>query len=515
MICVPAGAYRCILSGNYRAGAHLSGLPSEAVFAVFHRVRPTSVYEIRRTRSGTGKELPSSGGGIAIRSSSSGEQPIPESSESPVGSGSVSNLGPSQPASSDADSPTLVDATVGSVGAIAAETAAGGHMPRLQADRTQSGLAPGTIVAQRYEILDVLGEGGMGAVYKANDRELKRTVALKVIRPDLARNPAIVERFKQELRLSHQVTHKNVIRIYDLGEGEGVKFITMEYIEGKDLRSLIREKKRFTPEEAVEVIQQVCHALEAAHSVGVIHRDLKPQNVMQDRSGRILVMDFGLARTLEGEGMTQTGALVGTMEYMSPEQALGKELDQRSDIFSLGLICYELLTSKMPFVAESALASLIKRTQERAIPVSDVDDQIPGALSGIVSKCLERDLSNRYQSVSDVLADLNTWKDKRAAGTIKFNGSVKPWGQALPWPLIAGIVTALALAISGYMLRDRLFRSSPSTGPASAVPAVSLALLPFRNASGDQTLDWLGPSLGEMLSTDVGQSAHLRTVSPD
>src|SRR4029077_257956 len=155
------------------------------------------------------------------------------------------------------------------------------------------------------------------------------------------------------------------------------------YIEGQDLRTLIHRRKKFPPEEAVAIMEQVCQALDAAHSVGVIHRDLKPQNVMQDGSGRILVMDFGLARTLEGDGMTQTGALVGTMEYMSPEQALGKELDQRSDIFSLGLICYELLTGKMPFVAESALASLIKRTQERAIPVSDVDNQIPGALSGI------------------------------------------------------------------------------------------------------------------------------------
>ncbi|MFY9561212.1 MAG: tetratricopeptide repeat protein [Terriglobales bacterium] len=376
-------------------------------------------------------------------------------------------------------------------------------------------LQSGTVLAQRYEILEVLGQGGMGAVYKARDRELSRMVALKVIRPDLARNPAIVERFKQELRLSHQVTHKNVIRIYDLGEGEGVKFITMEYIEGKDLRSLIREKKRFTPEEAVDVIQQVCQALDAAHSVGVIHRDLKPQNIMQGGSGRILVMDFGLARTLEGDGMTQTGALVGTMEYMSPEQALGKELDQRSDIFALGLIFYELLTGKMPFVAESGLASLIKRTQERAIPVSDVDAQIPGALSGIVSKCLERDVNQRYQNVSAVLADLNTWKDKRAAGTITFNASVKPWGQTLPWPLITGIVTVLVLAISGYMLRDRLFRSSPSSGPASGGPAVSLAILPFRNASGDPGLDWLGPSLADMLSTDVGQSAQLRTVSPN
>ena len=166
----------------------------------------------------------------------------------------------------------------------------------------------GDLLGGRYEILQLLGEGGMGAVYKAADRELDRFVALKVIRPELASNPSILARFKQELLLAHQVTHRNVIRIYDLGEAEGVKFITMEFIEGKDLRSLIREKKKFAPEEAVDVIQQVCQALDAAHSVGVIHRDLKPQNIMQDGSGRILVMDFGLARTLEGDGMTQTGA---------------------------------------------------------------------------------------------------------------------------------------------------------------------------------------------------------------
>ena len=201
----------------------------------------------------------------------------------------------------------------------------------------QTLLAAGTILAQRYEIVQTLGEGGMGAVYKARDTALNRMVALKVIRPDLASNPAIIERFKQELLLAHQVTHKNVIRIYDLGESEGLKFITMEFIEGDDLRSLINQKQKLTPAEATEIMEQVCRALDAAHSAGIIHRDLKPQNIMRDKTGRILVMDFGLARTLEGDGMTQTGALVGTMDYMSPEQALGKDLDQRSDLFALGL----------------------------------------------------------------------------------------------------------------------------------------------------------------------------------
>src|SRR4029077_20193247 len=190
-----------------------------------------------------------------------------------------------------------------------------GTPPASIAEFIQSTLPTGVVLAQRYEIVQMLGQGGMGAVYKATDRELNRTVALKVIRPDLARDRAIVDRFKQELLLAHQVTHRNVIRIYDLSEAEGMKFITMEYVEGDNLLTLIHEKKKFAPPEAVEIIQQVCKALEAAHSFCVIQRDLKPQNIMRDTAGRIVVMDCGLARTLEGDGMTQSGALVGTMEY--------------------------------------------------------------------------------------------------------------------------------------------------------------------------------------------------------
>ena len=374
-------------------------------------------------------------------------------------------------------------------------------------------LRTGDVLGGRYEILQLLGEGGMGAVYKAMDRELNRPVALKLIRPQLAANPSILARFKQELLLAHQVTHKNVIRIYDLGDADGVKFITMEYVDGVDLRALIEEKKKFSPEEAVQITEQICRALEATHNVGVIHRDLKPQNIMRDQTGRILLMDFGLARTVEGDGMTQTGALVGTMEYMSPEQALAKELDQRSDLFTLGLILYELLTGKAPYGAESAVASLIKRTQERAIPVSDHDGTIPQPLSNIVSKCLERDPKLRYQNAAELLHDLDAYSGKGAAANLRFQPAVEPWGRTIHWPLVTGIVTVLVLAIVGYVFRGPLF--SPSARKAATGQALSLAVIPFQNKSGDASWDWLGPSLADMLSTDVGQSAHLRAVSSD
>ena len=415
---------------------------------------------------------------------------------------------------------TLVDVDATLVDATPTPRSSGpGRTPARASSRFQVSapvLETGDVLGGRYEILQMLGEGGMGAVYKAMDRELDRPVALKLIRPELASNPSILARFKQELLLAHQVTHKNVIRIYDLGDADGVKFITMEFVEGEDLRSLILEKKKFSPEDAVEIIQQVCRALEAAHGVGVIHRDLKPQNIMRDKTGRILVMDFGLARTVEGDGMTQTGALVGTMEYMSPEQAMAKDLDQRSDLFAVGLILYELLTGEMPFKAESAVASLIKRNSERAIPVSDHDwndsgcaqqhrEQVPGARSQpALPECFR-----------PTAAIWTAWQGNRAAATLRFPTSEKPWGQTIPWHWIGGTAAVLALAVTGFLLRGQLFGPSPKSPKTATAPAVSLAILPFRNASADQSLGWLGSSVAETLSTDVGQSSHLRIVSPE
>src|ERR1700722_10119576 len=361
-------------------------------------------------------------------------------------------------------------------------------LPGAYAQPGQADLAPGHLLAQRYEVLSLLGEGGMGAVYKARDVELGRVVALKVIRPDLARNRAILDRFKQELILATQVTHRNVVRIYDLGEADGIKFITMEYVEGEDLAAILHKRGKLPPREAVALIEQVCRALEAAHAVGVIHRDLKPQNIMWETgTGRILVMDFGLAKTLEGERMTQTGAMVGTMEYMSPEQALAGSLDQRSDIFSLGLIFYELLTGQTPFRADSALASLIKRTQERVVPVSELDKTVPPELSQIVSRCLERDVALRYQNASELLADLELWSGTGKSGIIaaRLKPGPRRWADENK-RLIAGavaLVVLLIVALAYFLTRPKSQTILEVKQGAPVVPARSLAILPFRNSS--------------------------------
>jgi eukaryotic-like serine/threonine-protein kinase len=406
------------------------------------------------------------------------------------------------------DSPTIVGISASQV------------MPGGFSEAGKHVLTSGQLLAQRYEVLSLLGEGGMGAVYKARDVELSRMVALKVIRPDLARNRAILDRFKQELILATQVTHRNVVRIYDLGEAEGIKFITMEYVEGEDLAAILHNRGKLPPREAVALIEQVCRALEAAHAVGVIHRDLKPQNIMWETgTGRILVMDFGLAKTLEGERMTQTGAMVGTMEYMSPEQALAGNLDQRSDIFSLGLIFYELLTGQTPFRADSALASLIKRTQERVVPVSELDKTVPPELSQIVSRCLERDVALRYQNASELLADLELWSGTGKSGIIaaRLKPGPRRWADENK-RLIGGaaaLVVLLAVTLVYFLTRPKSQTILEVKQGAPVVPARSLAILPFRNSSGDAKDDWIGSSVADMLSTDIGQSAHLHTVPTD
>src|SRR3954469_8005780 len=348
-------------------------------------------------------------------------------------------------------------------------------------------LAPGLLLGDRYEILEMIGQGGMGAVYRARDLQLARIIALKTMRPDLSEHPEILQRFKQELILARQVSHRNVIRIYDLGEAAGIKFITMEYVEGEDLRCYLTRQRKLAVREAVDIVLQICRGLEAAHGEGAIHRDLKLQNVLRQSNGRVQVMDFGLARSSESEGLTRTGAMLGTVEYMSPEQAIGKGVSTQSDLFAVGLIFYELLTGELPYKADSAVASLVMRTQQRARAPREVDPEIPATVSDVVRKGLEPAVADRYQSATEIIRDLVSWNSGQPTA-ITF-GSATPAPVAAPrkkWPLVAAgtVVLVAALAGTGYYLLRR-----PADAPLSASKPVTLLVADFENKTGDAVFD--------------------------
>jgi tetratricopeptide (TPR) repeat protein len=342
-----------------------------------------------------------------------------------------------------------------------------------------STIQEGSVIADRYEILKLLGEGGMGAVYKARDRELDRLVALKVIRSELAGHPTVLARFKQELILARKVTHRNVIRIFDLGVAEGLRFITMEYVDGRDLSTLLEERGKYAPAEAVKILRQVCSALEVAHSEGVVHRDLKPQNIMVEANGRACVMDFGLARSLEATGLTHAGAVMGTPAYMSPEQAKGLPADERSDLFSLGTIAYQMLTAVVPFKADTALASMLLRTQSPPQPPIEIEPTIPQNLNDIVMKLLATAPEARYQSAGELNKDLQDWQEGVLARQIvtppmklMAESSTKKWIFAA-----VGGAAVLAAAIYGVL---------QFTGkPAAPSAPVTVVIADFENHTGD------------------------------
>ena len=341
-------------------------------------------------------------------------------------------------------------------------------------------LETGTVLAGRYEIAQLLGRGGMGAVYKAHDTELNRVVAVKLIRPELAKNPEVLQRFKQELILARQVTHKNVIRIFDLGQSEGIKFITMDFVEGQDLRRLLSERGKFPPEQAARVMLQICRALEAAHAEGVIHRDLKPQNILLDGNGRVYVMDFGIARSAYLPGMTQTGAIIGTPEYMSPEQARGERLTERSDLFSLGVIFYELLTGKSPYPADAPLGTLWKRLQEKPKPPAEVDAGVPVPLNDIVMSALEIEPEKRISSAREMAQQLEIWLGPSAEGSTIFLPAPK---ASVHWKWAsAGLGVLLVAAVIA-------FRPRGPAKPELVHAPVSVLVADFINSTGDSVFD--------------------------
>jgi len=357
----------------------------------------------------------------------------------------------------------------------------------------------------RYEILELLGEGGMGRVYKAWDRELEKVIALKTIRGEQASNPEVLKRFKQELLLARKITHKNVIRIHDMGEAGGVRFFTMEYIPGDSLKERIEKRGRIPVEQAVPMAKQILGALEEAHEQGVVHRDLKPQNIMIDQEGMLHIMDFGIARSAQDtHGMTATGTVMGTPDYMSPEQVKGEKAGAPSDLFSFGVILYEMLTGTLPYQADTTAAKVMMRLNKKPKLPREIDPQIPKYLESVILKCLEVDGDLRYRTAAEILEDIEREQVDRSPIARLQRTLVRRRGT-----VAAAAVLAAAIGTAAY------FAVKAGSAPAPVEQPTMLAVVPFNNASGDPSLDWLGPNLAEILVTELGQSSQFQTVSTD
>ncbi len=261
----------------------------------------------------------------------------------------------------------------------------------------------GQLFASRYEIQGVLGRGGMGVVYRAHDRDLEDAVAIKTLRGEaLSADPSLLDRFKQEIRLARRITHPNILRTHDLGESGGLRYLSMEFVKGLTLKQLVEAGDILPTPVGLRIAKQICAGLAAAHEVGVIHRDIKPQNIIIEATGGLKIMDFGIARLKEERGMTAEGTVVGTPDYMSPEQARGQNLDFRSDIYSTGVVLYEVFTGTLPFEGDTPLAVVLMHVQENPPSPQTRNPKIEPRISQIILKCMQKDPRDRYQTVNDL-----------------------------------------------------------------------------------------------------------------
>jgi serine/threonine protein kinase/tetratricopeptide (TPR) repeat protein len=380
--------------------------------------------------------------------------------------------------------------------------------PTLTADDSIRRLAAGSRLCDRYRIVELVGVGGMGMVYRAEDEQLGLPVAVKVLRPDLAQDGQRLERFKQELILARQVSHPNVVRIHDIGHDGDLVFLTMDFVPGRSLAEILAEQGHLEPGLALGIARQIAAALAAAHEAGVVHRDLKPANILIDEAGRAAISDFGvarsLARSLADPGPTQAGAVVGTLDYLSPEQARGGEVDGRADLYALGILLYEMLTGELPFAGGSAAEVLAQRLTG-ATPHRPTRVQVPRHLEPVLRCLLQRDPAKRYPSASALLADLDRLQGARPRAWLR--------------PAAAAVIV-LSLFAVGWIFRERLPRREPAsqaTAPASAseAPRHAVALLPLADETGRADLAWVASGVPEMLSASLAEGPGLRVLDSE
>ncbi len=357
----------------------------------------------------------------------------------------------------------------------------------------------------------------MGKVFRVEDKKIKEEVALKLIKPEIAADKKTIERFSNELKFARKIAHRNVCKMYDLGEEEGTYYITMEYVPGEDLKSFIRRSRQLNVGTAISLAKQVSEGLSEAHRLGVVHRDLKPQNVMIDKEGNARIMDFGVARSVEGKGITGAGVMIGTPEYMSPEQVEGKEADQRSDIYSLGIMLYEMLTGRVPFEGDTAFAIGVKQKSESPQDPKELNSQISEDLSKVILRCLEKEKEKRYQSAGEIRSELSrieqgiptterTIPKKEPITSKEITVTFRVKKLLIPATVVIALVIAAVVIIQLLPQKE-------------AIPVTSdkptLAIVYFKNNTGDPNFEHWRSTLSDLLITDLTQSKYIRVLSGD
>ena len=333
-----------------------------------------------------------------------------------------------------------------------------------------------TLLQNRYELLEKIGDGGMATVYRARCTLLDRIVAVKILKEEYAQDIVLVQKFKSEAQAAARLSHPNIVNVYDVGEDNGFHFIVMEYVEGTNLKEYIREKGPLTPDEAVRIALMICEGLIRAHEKGLIHRDIKPHNILLTRDGTAKVADFGIARAANSVTITYSGDMVGSVHYVSPEQARGEPVNSTSDIYSLGCVLYEMVIGRVPFDADSPVTVALKHIHERPVPPSVINDAVPSGLEEVIMTAMEKKPGYRYQSAKDMkLALMGALNGKKSRFLKKKRADDKtlvmpPVGEGedyevarkqkkmkpMGWIIIAAVIVGIASGLL-YGMRGSLF----------------------------------------------------------